>query len=528
MPKLFLLGLLVILSFLSSVSSALSENEKLNVKATPENLKRVPKDAAQLITSLPGQRIKMDLILKRAIEVTDQIKLVQASQVESLAAEWEAFGVVGWTLETSLGVSDDRSEPRNALSTNRVETNQISTSLSKYWCTGTRVELSLEHTEGNIQFGAFPSSEFVDTKGTISITQDLLKDFGGRSTRRILKSGELAKQNLEIEFLEGAEDMVDQLNELYYQAWVSQSRLVAANNSVRANIKLLNITERKRKRGTSEEPDVLQIQSALLRARTEVSQSRQDLANIWRALSTSLKFPESWLDIDPALIPLELDEPVDHSVGLCGRGEVLNKPKNLNTGIRKAEINLKNSKLQLERAGYGKNPDVFLQFTGTSNGVEDTRSESFSEFTEGKTPGLTVGVSVRWNIDSFQERAALQRAKANHQRATAIFDQAKSNLQIDWINACKDLKRRMGQISNWKKAAQKQRRRYRLEEKRFSIGRIPVLNVIQAQNDSIQAEFSYRNELAQLRRSAWVVKKLAGETEAYVQETLRELGDQSE
>ena len=65
----------------------LSENEKLNVKATPQNLKRVPKDAAELIMSLPDQRIKMDR--KRNIIVhplTSAIGIPTVAEIEVLKA----------------------------------------------------------------------------------------------------------------------------------------------------------------------------------------------------------------------------------------------------------------------------------------------------------------------------------------------------------------------------------------------------------------------------------------------------------
>ncbi len=512
---------LIILVF-SLQSLAITEKERVNVKADKKILNSVPKDAAALITSLPQQRINMDLILKRAIGVSDQFKIITADQIEKDAVYFESLQLLDWTFDASLGVHDDRSEPLNALSTTRIQTEQYKVGISKYFSTGTSLSFEFQNTDGDVQFGVFPASEYNESRGQITLAQDLLQDFLGRSTDLLLDAGELQKKALEAQFLEGATEFVIQLNQLYYQAWVSQARLVATQKNLEANQRLLRISRKKLNRGTTERPDFLQIKSSAINAENEVSQARQDLANIWRALATSLKFPETWLDIDPAKIPLALDEPVQDSKRLCGSESQLNPAPLTRAGLVKLKRQALASEKILQRASNYHNPQLQFQFIGTSNGVDPDRAESFEEFTKVRTPGLTVGLSMKWNIESFKERADLQRAKANNMRAQTLYEQSSSNQNIDWINACKNLFRIERNIKSLKQAMLHQQQRAKLEERRFGVGRIPAFNVIQAQNDLVFAELTYRNGLAEVRKVAWEIKALAGNLENYVMQTLKE------
>jgi hypothetical protein len=58
---------------------------------------------------------------------------------------------------------------------------------------------------------------------------------------------------------------------------------------------------------------------------------------------------------------------------------------------------------------------------------------------------------------------------------------------------------------NWRD----QTRRAQLEDSRFSMGRSPILNVVQAGDDATTSETQYRQAQAQAHLTAWQVQKLA-------------------
>ncbi|MEO1713296.1 MAG: hypothetical protein AAFU60_08175 [Bacteroidota bacterium] len=58
---------------------------------------------------------------------------------------------------------------------------------------------------------------------------------------------------------------------------------------------------------------------------------------------------------------------------------------------------------------------------------------------------------------------------------------------------------------------QKQKARVQAEEKRFSLGRVPVDQLVTAENDLSDWEFRYQSQAVKVRNIAWQVQRLAGE-----------------
>jgi len=67
-----------------------------------------------------------------------------------------------------------------------------------------------------------------------------------------------------------------------------------------------------------------------------------------------------------------------------------------------------------------------------------------------------------------------------------------------------------------KQALKNQKERAQLEERRFRIGRVPTLTVIQAGDDATEAEINLSQSEIERRLAAWQVKRLAKDLEAYI------------
>lgn len=486
-------------------------------------LAELPADAKKMLKTFPGERITLDLVVGRAVEASDSF-----SQVKSLAATIDIAELTSLaqtdTRFSATGAREiNRNEPSSPFGTNKLFTTRFNLGASSYFTTGTTAtaELGSSRTLLGLQV-AFPPSpsiySYYETRGALTLTQNLWQDAFGYGGRRAKEAGRLMTQAARFGFEEAVEDWVLQLVQVYYDAWYSQAQAKVADAHVKLNERLTKITGIKLNRGTAEQPDFLQAKSNLMNARVQSQQASQVLGDRWRNLVLSLKLPDDWVNIDPKELPIELDQPIDASLKACGlegtwKGTT---PKNSST-TRKIELQAQAAKLSAERAMNGVAPDVELFGSVVPNGIDSASlGNTLTETRKLDHPAWTVGLNVVVSLGQYAERAAAHQAVADLDRLDAAASASQSDLKLEWLNSCANLKRLNDSYALLNEAYEAQSRRASLEEERFRIGRTTTLNVIQAANDALSAESALRGNEVTRRIAAWRVRRLALGYRAYL------------
>ncbi len=423
-------------------------------------------------------------------------------------------------LETQVffkaGRSEDRQEPRLSFLPNRQDSTNFSIGAQRGFSTGTSVSLELSH--GSTEQGTLSSSSnsFYETRGILKLQQRLWRDVFGYGTRRALSAGALLTQGRTLGYLESVETGVMELVHLYYGAWLAQAECRAAASNLRRRHRLLLATQIKQARGTAESPDMLQVQSAHLQAQVQIEKSNQILDERWRELVTTLKLPEKWLSIDPKEIPVDLDLPMDEAMKNCTDRTIQES-----TSEKRSSILAEASNLQLERAENLLKPNLDLDLSLFSNGIDGRTGPSIEETGRRDHPGWSLGITLSLPLEGFAEKAALHTAIADQIKASAELSIQRKRTQLEWVNLCSNLNRLHKNYALLEEAFKNQIERERLEEKRFVLGRVQTLFVIQAGDDATSAELAFRNSEVELRLVAWQMRKLLGRIPRYLEEELK-------
>lgn len=496
--------------------------------AAPQKSK-LPPDAQALLESLPGEAVSLELVLGRAMVASDSFRALRSEIIRVPVARLQAGAPLDYRLNVSGTIFDDETEVSNPFQPNRTRVEQFSLGVSKYFSTGTAASVTLTTGSTNLLFApsqanpAGTTIEYLETTALFQLSQNLWKDVLGIGTRAGIEAGEAASEATLAGFTSSIEQWALDLTGLFHQAWLSQAGTRTAYDRVSVQERLLRITRIKARRGTAEEPHVLQAESGLAQARIAASQAHEGLNVIWRQLVTALKLPESWLKIDPLLVPIRLDQPVAEAVAACGTEENLRPAPESSASTVAALKSAEAAAKLLKQAEWSAKPDLKAILSLEANGIEDPGrfGPSFSETIGINHPAWTAGVQLEMPFGFSIEEAQVRTARADFERADAQASSAVSDLKVGWINTCMELFRLRSNVRMQEETVENQRRRTRLEERRFELGRASLQEVIQAQNDLNQAEFAWYQARSELLGTSWNVWRVTGKLETFVKDLIR-------
>lgn len=472
----------------------------------------LPPDAQALLDSLPGKKVTLPLVLGRAMESSDSYRIVEAMRPAAEAAQLRGLSALDTQLMLSAEKIDDRRQPPSPFMPSRIDQAKATLGVSKYFSTGSQLSVELSHgyTEYSFAGTAFPS--FMETRATLSAAQNLWKDGFGYAVRRREEAGRLRSGAEEAKLADARDAWATELTGIFYDAWLAQAVAAARADEVDRRETLLRITRAKVARGTAERPDQLQIESALLADRVRRAEALQQLGDRWRGLVMSLKLPEAWLALDPQEIPIELDEPVDEALAACSARE----PSTESPSVVSSRLEAEAARLEAESAANATKPTLQLKGSVFANGLDGSGGEAVRELFRVQNPGWAAGVELSLPLGSYSERADRQLAAAGQLRAEAQAGIAKDTFRLQWLNACLDLRRLRDAHESSQRAFANQRERARLDQQRFSLGRIATNVVVLSGDDATRAEMEFRAAEVKLRLAAWRVRRLAGQLPAYL------------
>lgn len=484
----------------------------------------LPPDAQRLLDTFPGRKITLELVVSRALKSADQFKAISAERFRIPAPRFQAESALDWSVYAKAFRNVNRNEPANPFSTNRSETSSYSVGVNKLFSTGTNVNFDLTYGKHLLAFPTgigFPFSEFNyhQTVASLNLTQSLLRNSFGRASRAALREAEASEKRLIESLIDANETAVLQLIEFYYQAWYAQNRVKLAEDNLRRKKRILEITQIRSRRGTSELPDSLQSKSSHALAITELQAARQQLEEVWRFLVTSLKLPREWLTIDPTEIPMELDEPETSAEKACARFASLKPGETPEPSSAKAyRLQAEAARHGMERTQSATGVDLSLNASIINNGVDTTdASNTYTEAFGFKFPAYTVGVSVVVPLGASGDKAALLSQFSEQERSEALASKAASDAEVEWINACADLKRLGESIKLSQQSFEDQDRRLKLEQDRYQLGRISLVNYMLAGDDAIRAELGYKETLWRRKLVAWRIQRLDGKAKEFLE-----------
>lgn len=477
----------------------------------------LPKEAQAILDSLPENALTLEVVVSGAIKSSESFRALRAFDLSSSASHLQAGAPFDPKLTAKIGWQDDKREPLSPFQPNRSQGSQYSLGVSTFFPTGTLLSLDLSHNISDLNFPTLGPLLNSESRTSLSIHQSLWQDAFGWGSRAMsaasLEMGRLAQ----ISKWESTEEWFLGIGQLFYSAWLSQEKARTAKESLYRRERLLKIVQQKLKRGTAEPPDLLQVQSAEALSQVQVSEAEFDIQERWRTLIVLLKFPEQWKKIDPLLIPMTLDNPVDRARSACGTEDHVKNAPAETTLTKRHTVQQQVAKLNVEKAESDEHPDLKLSVAAGTNGVAPNSSATLSETIRAEHPIFGASLTFTWPLGLRAENAKLHTFRAEEIRAESNLNITRDHLKNDWENRCRELFQMERALFLHRETHLKQSQRSKLEEERFQIGRTHTFQVTQAEDDAAQAKLGLKTTEVRIRQTAWRVLQMTGELQRYVE-----------
>lgn len=449
--------------------------------------KALPPDAQALLESLPEKAVTLDVVLQRAIQKSDSFQALKTEELLVDLPKLEAKALTLLRVTATADYIDNQNEPTNPFSFNKQVFSQYSLGLEKRFRSGTSIQTKLEHGK---QFFQLPAGapftiqpQLYQSIATIGISQSLLKDSFGVATRRKMHAADLASKAQRLQYENKLQSWGLELSQVFFDAWLAKENHRSAIESLDRRQKTLKVTRIRSRRGTSERPDLLQAQAAVTEARLAVADAHLSLQDKWRALVISLKLPEDWIKIDAVNIPMKIGNESLKAKNICER--VLKSNEEVPSyDVEALEKATQASLLKMKALKNEKLPSLDLVGSYSLNAVDpNDRSQTVDEVLAKDFPAWSVGLRVSYPIGSPAESAAYTKALVEHSQTQNKLQEAKDQMDLTWLSLCDRLDIFSRKTQEFKEATDQQSQRERLESKRFNLGRVSLLNVIQSGDD---------------------------------------------
>jgi|GEM_PF-4729030 len=477
----------------------------------------LPPEADEYLKQLPGGHLNAEFVVLRGIQKADAFRILGVQWKEAELEKDQALLPLEWNLNGGYTLSDNQFDVTNPFQPTRSQSRDLNLAIDKSFSTGTKVNISWAHGRRNLEFDAIPNdfqnmgsggflSDFNQSVASIGFTQDLLKNFLGRATHSELKAAEARVKSQQEAIKDQIGKQAVQLAQAFYSAWGLQEQIKSQNSFIARTKKLLRVVRRKYSNGAIELPEKLQMEAQLSISEGQLEEIQNELVQVWQSLVISLKLPQSFLDVDPNLVPTELDNPVPEALKLCD--EVQGLQETIETQAMKLALEALDSQLvALKSQGL---PDLKLMGQYMGNGIDPDGIVTAGEVFEGRWPAWQLGLTLNVPLGFRGTRLAQSKVVIEKMKLESRLKVAEQQAQTQWLSRCRRLKLDQANEVRYEKIKGSQAQRVRSQEKRFTYGRAPVNELVGAENDLGSWELRLVQQKAKTRLAAWNILQIQG------------------
>lgn len=475
--------------------------------------KPLPQEAQALLSKLPQSAITLEVVLGLGLSQSDQFnsivsaKLTEQQDLLTVESQFDPL------FFSRLNFVDNRNQTSGLFQPRRIETQALEMGISKAFSTGTFFEAKLVGNQVRTTFkdlpaefaAGLPDPNLTNVNSVLTLSQDLSRNFFGSASRKLLKAAAQSSDAKGLEMQTQVEDLAIQLVEAFYNAWSAQARVRADENKVQRQLQLKKIVEIQKARGTSEEPDFLQVSNAYILAEEALRESRVQLNTIWNQLIVLLKLPSSFTAIDPLRVPMLIERGGLRSLSYCKNYDFQENPR-----FKMVKLRSEAAQLRLEAQKSQFLPQLTFNFIYDANGTDRDPQAVIENSLYGRFPSTTVGLNLQIPLQQYEAQRDFRQSLQNQILSEIGESQVQDELVLEQKNLCEELTRVSSKIARVEAVLKSQTRRAELERNRFRLNQATAFQAVQAETDLIDAELLMFATKSQERVLDWKILKNSG------------------
>jgi outer membrane protein TolC len=476
-----------------------------------------------LISSSKPQSIDvpLDKLLAAALTSASTAKLIMLDAQYAQLGELKAQGQFDHKLNAKISSMNSNLEPKTIGSPAETQIQTFETKYTKAFSSGTYLGADLTLNKNRFEFDPSPLSpaqtqNFYDTTAGVSVKQQLWQNGFGSAARSRVAAAEaatLATRNRAESALIG---FATQIIQAYHTAWLLQQQINSGRERIARQEKLLKLSGIKKRLGTLEESDYLQLQANLLNVKDQVIDMEKQLGVLWRNLVLSANMDDSYLNYDPMLAKLDINHDAASTQQKC---LVTDPEYSKLSSIQSISKSIEAQNLNMQAIHSQSKPDLYLEGRLAANGVDPKISEANQETTKTNHKMHSIALGIEIPLGGYENKAniaesAKLKAQLEIEKSRAIDD-----LRLKWRTACRDFTRAQKQLESLKQSEQYLTKRLRLDDRRFEIGKTDISAMIRSEDDAAMNDLQRSRAHSEIGLISWQVKDLTGELSEIIQTT---------
>ena len=505
---MLVLGTLSLVFLSIGVSSPLAAQEGASQQAAASSadddlpplpqspIERAQKDGTALPLSLKeltklALQNNLDIAIQDTNEELSQLKIAQS------------YGSYDPTLRISLGTSSTKSANVRSTETGEDEyqknnSAQWNFTFTKPVQTGGQIQAqwNSNRSDSNLTQNLF--NPRYNSRGTISFTQPLLRNFKIDSTRAQIKIANLDLKTSDSQFKQRVTDTISNIQTQYWNLVLA----IQDYNIRRDSVRLAQITLRDNKKkvevGTLAPIEITDAEANMAQREVDLIAAEENILsqqNALRALISNDRNSEIWSQV---IVPTDKPDFQEYNIDLSTAIDtaLANRPE-----LEQSDISL--TKIDVNRRLLENNRKWTLDFTVSygSNGDAGRFLKAYdSLFGDGFT-NWNVGFDLQIPLRSRSMDAQIAQQKIQRQQELMRRKQTEQNIQVDVRNAVQQLETRRKQVATAGASKRLSKERLETEQKRYEAGLSQNYLVLERQQQLAQAELVEMQAIINYKRA---------------------------
>lgn len=421
-----------------------------------------------------------------------------------------------WGVNIRKQVSERPLNRQDFLASNQLveifeEDNVLSqTSLSGQIETGLRYEVIVQSSKVKNSLNLEPISRFTPeytSSAVLNLSQPLLKNFGRDYTYAGLRIAESELASERLRLYGTINQIAAEALAAYVDVIFALERIKVNQETIRLAQQLKEENERRLEQGRMAPIDVIQAESAIAQAQTELILSESFLVERSNVLK-GIIFTDFSKNRETQLIPIsELTE----SLPPLDRGMLMAQALQTNPNYQAALQNAETEELRLQFAELDRWPTLDLEMSLGYNGLAGSYEDSFEDFDERNEPDWSVGLVFNMPLGNRRAKARYSEAQYRQHQAILTIKQVENSVASAMstsINRVESSHRRVQ--SSWKNVEFAEAA-LDAEERRLVNGVTTSFNVLQLQDELSQARIRHLETLVEFNKSVIFLRAIMGD-----------------
>jgi len=408
------------------------------------------------------------------------LKLSREDVVQAEGTVLSAEGAFDYQLFGEIGATGKDEAPVTSVSSSKENTAAWNAGIQKLFSPGT--ELSLNWNNGNLDtdsdlylFDPVYNSELV-----LDLSQPLLRGFGEDVQYADLNSARTQLEAASFLVDSSAADLAAQVKQAYWELVFAHANLEVLNLSLELARRLKDDTETKINAGKLASIDLFQPES-------EVAQREQDLIAGEQAIGFAEDSLKLLMNSPDWLIPIApVDEPETTPINPDLR-DVYNEALDNRPDLKAAELQIKTSQYQLEKADNNRKPALDLRGSFGIGANADTYSSALDNSLSDSDTQWQVGLLFSRPLDNSLAEGQYRQTLSTYRKNQTSLEQLKQEIRRSVRSTVRDVELALKAIEATRKTLLATEKRLEAEQVKFDAGRSTTLDVLIAQQDYAQA-----------------------------------------